>query len=76
MSKDLFSLFTKLTFAQSKRFKENIWAIDYATGGEFAEFNMLWDSTTIGLTSIDFEKMKESNEIARSALREDHSLYA
>ena len=63
-------------YFQSKRFKENIWAIDYAKDGVFAEFDMLWDSTTIGLTSIDFERMNESNEIARAALQEDKSMYA
>lgn len=49
---------------RSKRLKENIWAVDYRV--EYSEFNDLWQ-TSSGLTELDYEQMKEDNEMARMA---------
>lgn len=49
---------------RSKRLKENIWAVDYRV--EYAEFDALWNTST-GLAQLDYEQMKEDNEIASAS---------
>jgi CTD kinase subunit gamma len=51
---------------RSKRLKESLWAIDYKTN-ELAEFDKMW--STIGpLMELDFEQMREDNEIAQGSI--------
>ncbi|CAN6639345.1 hypothetical protein TRVA0_017S01816 [Trichomonascus vanleenenianus] len=54
---------------RSKRPKESIWAIDYKKG-MFSEFEALWakPDDQAGLTELDYEQMKEDNEIVQNSI--------